>query len=85
MLTDLGCSVDAWSTTYLHELRGEDPVFAWISGTGARPVLLALDAEPELRAAFEVELKRRLREAYPARDGVVLMPFRREFVVARVP
>jgi trans-aconitate 2-methyltransferase len=85
LLTDLGCEVDAWSTTYLHELRGEDPVFEWISGTGARPVLLALDARPDLRAAYEVELKRRLRAAYPERDGVVLMPFRREFVVARVP
>jgi trans-aconitate 2-methyltransferase len=85
LLTDLGCQVDAWSTTYLHELRGEDPVFAWISSTGARPVLLALEAEPELRASYEAELKRRLREAYPEHDGVVLMPFRREFVVARVP
>ena len=84
LLTDLGCEVDAWSTTYLHELHGEDPVFEWISGTGARPVLLALDAEPDLRAAYETELKRRLRTAYPARDGVVLMPFRREFVVARI-
>jgi len=85
VLTDLGCEVDAWSTTYLHELRGEDPVFRWISGTGARPVLLALDAVPELRSSYEAELKRRLREAYPERDGIVLMPFRREFVVARVP
>jgi len=84
LLTDLGCEVDAWSTTYLHELRGEDPVFDWISGTGARPVLLALDAEPDLRASYEAELKLRLRAAYPWRDGVVLMPFRREFVVARV-
>ncbi|RNL78321.1 methyltransferase domain-containing protein [Nocardioides marmorisolisilvae] len=83
-LTDLGCEVDAWSTTYLHELRGEDPVFGWISGTGARPVLEALDAEPELRASYEAELKRRLREAYPEEDGRVLMPFRGEFVVARV-
>ena len=83
VLTDLGCEVDAWSTTYLHELRGEDPVFGWISGTGARPVLDALDAEPGLRASYEAELKRRLRAAYPEQNGVVLMPFRREFVVAR--
>lgn len=85
LLTGLGCEVDAWSTTYLHELRGPDPVFAWISGTGARPVLQALDAVPELRASYEAELKRRLRAAYPERDGVVLLPFRREFVVARIP
>ena len=38
----LGCEVDAWETTYLHVLTGEDPVFAWVSGTGARPTLQAL-------------------------------------------
>ena len=38
----LGLAVDAWETTYLHVLDGPDPVFRWISGTGARPVLQAL-------------------------------------------
>ena len=42
-LAALGCAVDAWETTYLHVLAGADPVFRWISGTGARPVLQALD------------------------------------------
>lgn len=83
-LTDLGCEVDAWETTYLHVLQGPDPVFTWISGTSLRPILAALDAEPELRASYEEELKQRLRDAYPARDGTVLMPFRRVFAVARV-
>ena len=41
-LQSLGCAVDAWETTYLHVLHGPDPVFTWISGTGARPVLAAL-------------------------------------------
>ncbi|MBA3310459.1 MAG: methyltransferase domain-containing protein, partial [Nocardioidaceae bacterium] len=41
-LSTLGCSVEAWETTYLHVLTGPDPVFGWISGTGARPVLQAL-------------------------------------------
>ncbi len=41
-LTALGCTVDAWETTYLHVLTGEDPVFTWVSGTGARPTLQAL-------------------------------------------
>jgi trans-aconitate 2-methyltransferase len=79
----LGCEVDAWETTYLHVLEGADPVFTWVSGTGARPTLQALpDA---LRERFETEYKRRLRAAYPARDGRVVLPFRRIFVVARVP
>ena len=36
---------------------------------------------PELLRQYE-ELKRRLRSAYPATDGTVVMPFRRTFVVA---
>ena len=82
-LADLGCEVDAWETTYLHVLEGEDAVFDWISGTGARPTLQAL---PDgLREEFAEELRRRLRAAYPPRDGRVVLPFRRAFAVARVP
>ena len=62
-LAALGCAVDAWETTYLHVLTGEDPVFTWVSGTGARPTLQALPAG--LRAEFEAEFRARLRAAYP--------------------
>lgn len=82
-LADLGCEVDAWETTYLHVLEGEDAVFEWISGTGARPTLQALSAG--LREEFAEELRRRLRAAYPPREGRVVLPFRRAFAVARVP
>lgn len=85
-LTRLGCTVDAWETTYLHVLRGEDPVFAWVSGTGARPTLQALDAaDPALRARFEEDFKLRLRAAYPETGHGVELPFRRVFVVAQKP
>ena len=82
-LAGLGCTVDAWETTYLHVLTGPDPVFAWVSGTGARPTLQALP--DDLRPAFEDEFRRRLRAAYPERDGRVVLPFRRVFAVAQVP
>jgi trans-aconitate 2-methyltransferase len=81
-LAALGCTVDAWETTYLHVLTGPDPVFTWVSGTGARPTLQALP--DDLRPRFEEELRRRLRAAYPERNGQVVLPFRRIFVVARV-
>jgi trans-aconitate 2-methyltransferase len=79
-LTALGCRVDAWETTYLHVLTGPDPVFTWVSGTGARPTLQALP--DDLRPEFEAEFKRRLADAYPAPDGQVVLPFRRIFVAA---
>ncbi len=84
VLLDLGCEVDAWETTYLHVLTGPDPVFDWVSGTGARPTLQALP--DDLRPLFEEEFRALLREAYPAdAAGRVILPFRRIFVVARKP
>jgi trans-aconitate 2-methyltransferase len=84
-LAALGCTVDAWETTYLHVLTGADPVFTWVSGTGARPTLQALPGG--LRREYEAELRARLRAAYPPieyADGpAVVLPFRRVFVVAR--
>ena len=81
-LAATGCVVDVWETTYTHVLRGPDPVFTWVSGTGARPTLQSLP--DDLRASYEAEFKRRLSAAYPARaDGSVLLPFRRVFAVAR--
>lgn len=73
--------VDAWTTTYLHVLRGADAVFDWVSGTGMRPILQALPAA--LRERFVTEVKARLRAAYPTNDGLVVMPFQRVFVVGR--
>ncbi len=84
VLHDLGASVDAWETTYLHVLDATvdpDPVFTWVSATGARPTLEALAGS--VRDDFEHELKWRLRAAYPASAGRVVLPFRRVFVVAR--
>lgn len=79
-LTGLGCSVEAWETTYLHVLSGPDPVFRWISGTGARPLLQALP--DDLRGEFEIEYQALLNRAYPAQPFGTVLPFRRVFVVA---
>ena len=82
-LRDLGLRVDAWETTYLHLLTGDDPVFTWISGTGARPTLAALPED--LREEFVAEYKALLRDAYPPGPHGTDLPFRRVFVVAQVP
>jgi trans-aconitate 2-methyltransferase len=80
-LHPLGCLVNAWETTYLHVLTGPDPVFRWISGTGARPVLQALPEE--VREVFVAEYKAALGQVYPARPYGTLLPFRRVFVVGQ--
>ncbi|MCT9079904.1 trans-aconitate 2-methyltransferase [Streptomyces fulvoviolaceus] len=82
-LADLGCAVDAWETTYVHLLTGEDPVFDWVKGTGLRPVLTALADDPEAREGFLDEYRAALRKAYPAAAYGTAFPFRRIFAVAR--
>lgn len=79
-LSQLGCEVEAWETTYLHVLSGPDPVFRWMSGTGARPVLQALP--DELREEFVADYQAELRDAYPELPYGTVLPFRRVFVVA---
>ena len=79
-LAGLGCSVDAWETTYLHVLSGPNPVFRWISGTGARPVLQALPEDR--RGQFVSEYQELLNKAYPTQPYGTVLPFRRIFVVA---
>lgn len=76
-----GYTVDAWATTYLHILPGENPVLEWSKGTALRPVLAALDAEQA--AAFADEYAGRLREAYQARPFGTIFPFRRVFTVVQ--
>ncbi|MFW0788162.1 methyltransferase domain-containing protein [Gordonia sp. CPCC 205333] len=77
-----GFTVNAWSTTYLHILQGENPVYEWIAGTRLRPYLAALADEPQLRDEFIADYRAALRTAFPARDWGTPLPFRRTFVVA---
>jgi trans-aconitate 2-methyltransferase len=82
VLAPLAKTIDIWETTYVHLLEGEDPVLAWVSGTGLRPFVQPL--EPEERQSFIAQYRARLREAYPRRaDGKTLLPFQRLFAVAQ--
>jgi len=76
--------VDVWTTTYLHELHGPDPVLEWVKGAGLRPHLAALADDPDLSQAFLSALGSALSDAFPVRaSGAVLLPFPRLFLVAR--
>jgi trans-aconitate 2-methyltransferase len=81
LLASAGCEVDAWETTYLHVLPGDDPVTEWYRGTGLRPVLAALD--PGQAEEFVADYGELARAAYPRTPCGTVLPFRRVFVVAR--
>jgi trans-aconitate 2-methyltransferase len=81
LLAAAGCEVDAWETTYLHVLPGDDAVLEWYQGSGLRPVLAALSEEQG--AEFTAEYGAQIRRAYPAAPYGTVLPFRRIFVVAR--
>jgi trans-aconitate 2-methyltransferase len=74
--------LDIWETEYLQVMEGPDAIYRWVSGTGLRPFVQALDGAE--RETFIEAYKARLNAAYPMRkSGKTLFPFRRLFVVAR--
>ena len=80
LLARAGFEVDAWETTYLHVLRGDNPVLDWYKGTGLRPVIAALP--PAQARGFLADYRARMSEAYPAAPYGTVFPFRRVFAVA---
>jgi trans-aconitate 2-methyltransferase len=79
LLARTGFAVDAWETSYLHILHGDNPVLEWTRGTTLRPVLAALDAEQA--AAFLAEYGEKLAGEYPPHSFGTIFPFRRVFAV----
>ncbi|MFJ9340104.1 trans-aconitate 2-methyltransferase [Streptomyces sp. NPDC101733] len=82
-LTELGCAVDVWETTYYQLLEGPDPVLDWVKGTALRPVLTALGDDREAVERFLAEYREALRAAYPPGPHGTVFPFRRIFAIAR--
>jgi trans-aconitate 2-methyltransferase len=83
VLIDLGCEVDAWHTTYVHTMPGEDPMLDFMVGTGLRPHLDTLAEESE-RAELCQDMAAALRRRYPRREYGTLVAFPRVFAVARL-
>jgi trans-aconitate 2-methyltransferase len=84
LLGRLDCVVDAWETTYMHVLPGEDAVLEWFAGSGLRPFTEALGGDGSADAdAFRDEMGAALRDTYPPRPYGTILPFHRVFVVAQ--
>ena len=81
-LAPIARSIDMWETEYYHVLSSAAAAVEWMSATGLRPYLEALDSDAE-RKRFLEKLTARAEAAYTGRsDGRVLFPFRRLFVIA---
>jgi trans-aconitate 2-methyltransferase len=81
-LAPLASRVDIWETEYLHVLPNVEAIVEWYRGTGLRPWLDALEND-EARERFLAQYRERLAPEFPPqRDGKVLLPFRRLFVIA---
>jgi trans-aconitate 2-methyltransferase len=79
LLARPGYEVNAWETSYLHILRGDNPVLEWTRGTTLRPVLSGLDQD--MAARFLDEYAERLLQAYNPAPFGTMFPFRRVFTV----
>lgn len=82
VLQPLSTMLEIWETEYYHILDSPEGILEWFRGTGLRPFLEALQTE-EQKNNFEQMLLDGITLAYPRqKDGRVLFPFRRLFIVA---
>jgi len=82
MLSNNGCEVDIWRTTYFHPMASCQAIVDWLSATGLRPWLRDLDAERQ--QTFLQRYLQLLEEHYPRQqNGQILLAFPRLFIVAR--
>ncbi|HLA36503.1 MAG TPA: methyltransferase domain-containing protein [Rhodocyclaceae bacterium] len=76
--------LDLWQTVYWQTLHGQDAVLRWMQGTTLIPYLAALTvvATPQAEEFLAVYGAMLARAYPPRRDGSVLFPFQRLFLVA---
>ncbi|MBA8063660.1 trans-aconitate 2-methyltransferase [Citrobacter freundii] len=82
ILTEAGCDVDIWRTTYYHIMDSHQSIIDWVSATGLRPWLQDL-SESEQRK-YLARYHELLQEQYPLQEnGKILLAFPRLFIIAR--
>lgn len=82
VLQPLATRLSIWETEYYHILDGPGAILEWFRGTGLRPFLAALENEEQRRLFEERLLAGYTRNYRRQRDGRVLFPFRRLFIIA---
>jgi len=81
-LAPLSTRVELWHTTYYHLMSSHQEIIQWYSGSGLKAYLSRLSSERE-REDFKEAVLAACQGDYPVlRDGKVLFPFKRFFMVA---
>lgn len=82
ILTETGCDVDIWRTTYYHKMSSHQAIIDWVSATGLRPWMQELSEHEQLK--FLARYHELLVQLYPIQEnGQILLAFPRLFFVAR--
>ena len=73
-------NISAWETHYCHIMPSHKHIVEWYKSTGLKP---HLDMLPQnLKAEFEADFLEEVIKAYaPQKDGNILFPFRRLFII----
>lgn len=82
ILSEAGCEVDIWRTTYYHQMPSHQAIIDWVTATGLRPWLQDLTESEQQH--FLTRYHQMLEEQYPLQEnGQILLAFPRLFIVAR--
>ena len=81
-LINTASKLEIWETEYCHVMDSSQAIVSWIASTGLRPFLEALENELQKQRFVRI-LGEQVEKTYsPQKNGKVLFPFRRLFVVA---
>jgi trans-aconitate 2-methyltransferase len=82
ILSEIFSSFEIWKTSYIHIMDSHYSILEMIRSTGLRPYLDRLKTNID-KKEFEVEVLEKIRNDYKEqRDGKVLFPFKRLFIIA---
>lgn len=82
MLFEVFSSFEIWETNYIHIMDSHTAILEMIRSTGLRPYLDRLESDHD-KKEFEVRVLEDIKDDYKAqRDGKVLFPFKRLFIIA---
>ena len=83
IMSPFAAQLEIWETEYIHVMENTAAIVEWYKGTGLRPFLDPLPSDAD-RDNFLADYADRIAEIYaPQKDGRVLFPFRRLFLIAR--